>query len=454
MNLKTESELNIDTFKEDPLASFYLGNSELYTQFSENFIPPLYYLNQYREFVVFKEEKTNFIDNKNEHVHRWFPYLEGFSSTFVKNMIKNLGIKKGDVILDPFAGCGTTIVTAKMLGIDSVGIEINPTMYFILKTKINWNVNINKFEKCITEFKVPEVINAQPPLFLQNERQFKPGILKNLLVIKQFASEQDDEEVRNLLLVALSSILLDCSNLKRSPSIGYTNKKYLTDNYPIEKFLEKTKMMLDDLKEVQKHKDDVKAQVVLGNSTEKHLDPDSINYTITSPPYLNFFDYPGNYKLEMCWLEHANSTKDLKKIKDEMIVCDNVSTGLIREYEKQPRVYFDPWLECIENMLTENIKTRESIRRRDYPVIVRKYFDEMYKVIANVSTATKKDGMLILVVGDSLVTDVYIPTDLILARIAEDLGFRIEKIQITRSRRSGIRRTFRLRETITYLRKN
>ena len=37
--------------------------------------------------------------------------------------------------------------------------------------------------------------------------------------------------------------------------------------------------------------------------------------------------------------------------------------------------------------------------------------------------------------------------------LAEKLGFKLEKIQITRSRRSGIRRSFKLRETITYLRK-
>jgi hypothetical protein len=155
----------------------------------------------------------------------------------------------------------------------------------------------------------------------------------------------------------------------------------------------------------------------------------------------------------MAWLEHAKSTKGLKKIKDRMIVCDNVSKGLIKNYRDAKRVYRDIWLDHIEENLRKNMAERVSLRRDDYDIIVRKYFDDMYKVIKNIHRATKQSGRLVLVVGDSLIIDVYVPTDLILTRIAEKVGFQLEKIQITRSRRSGIRRSFRLRETVTYLKK-
>jgi hypothetical protein len=155
----------------------------------------------------------------------------------------------------------------------------------------------------------------------------------------------------------------------------------------------------------------------------------------------------------MAWLDHAKSTRGLKKIKDRMIVCDNVSRGLIRDYRGLKRVYIDTWLDYIEEKLRENMGKRDSLRRDDYDVIVRKYFDDMYKVIKNVYRATKTGGWIVLVVGDSLIVDVYVPTDLILVRIAEKVGFQLEKIQITRSRRSGIRRSFKLRETVSYLKK-
>jgi hypothetical protein len=198
---------------------------------------------------------------------------------------------------------------------------------------------------------------------------------------------------------------------------------------------------------------DVISDVYLGNSGVKILDSEIVDFTITSPPYLNFFDYPGNYKIEMGWLEHVNSTKDLKKIKDEMVPCDNISRGLVKEYLEKDRIFSHEWLDYIEATVQANTDVRPRIRRKDFPGIIKKYFDDMALIIDHVAHATKKGGMFLLVVGDSLLTDVYVPTDILLIKIAEEYGFELETLKITRSRRSGIRRSFRLRESVAYLRK-
>ncbi|MCL4480127.1 MAG: site-specific DNA-methyltransferase [Candidatus Thermoplasmatota archaeon] len=449
----TEINMLKVTSKKDPIEEFYSENESLYNEIGINFRTPSYYLRPYQLLVYFESESTNFVTNKSEPIHRWSPYLEGFGTKFVENMINNLGIKHGDTILDPFAGCGTTNITAKMNGINSIGIEINPTMYFILKTKLDWDVDPILIIDALKNFELPQKVKEKPPQFLENDRQFKSGILENILRIKQFIKSQDNEKVRNLLLVAFSSILLECSNLKRAPSIGYTEKPYLTDEYPVSIFKEKVSYMIEDIQKFKEKKEWGKVEILNKNSATYRLPKNTVDFSITSPPYLNFFDYPGNYKLEMAWLEHAKSTKGLKKIKDRMIVCDNVSKGLIKNYRDAKRVYRDIWLDHIEENLRKNMAERVSLRRDDYDIIVRKYFDDMYKVIKNIHRATKQSGRLVLVVGDSLIIDVYVPTDLILTRIAEKVGFQLEKIQITRSRRSGIRRSFRLRETVTYLKK-
>ena len=36
------------------------------------------------------------------------------------------GSKPGDVVLDPFAGSGTTLMVARSLGRDYIGIDLNP----------------------------------------------------------------------------------------------------------------------------------------------------------------------------------------------------------------------------------------------------------------------------------------------------------------------------------------
>ena len=87
------------------------------------------------------------------------------------------------------------------------------------------------------------------------------------------------------------------------------------------------------------------------------------------------------------------------------------------------------------------------------PFIVAKYFDDLYKVIRHVVASLKQKGRFILVIGDSLIADVYVPTDLILAKIGQEIGFEIEKIERARNRHSGQVRSYRLRETILTLKK-
>ena len=73
----------------------------------------------------------------------------------------------------------------------------------------------------------------------------------------------------------------------------------------------------------------VPAEIVLANSMtyQYHINYD---FVVTSPPYMNGLDYVMNYKIEMGWLGFAENHKELKKIKDAMVVCDNVSKGLVR----------------------------------------------------------------------------------------------------------------------------
>ena len=104
----------------------------------------------------------------------------------VEELFQELNIGPQHRILDPFAGCGTTNLTCKLNKIPSVGIELNPTMHSILQTKLDWDVDLQELRKVIESFAIPKKITLKPPEFLDNERQFLPGILRNLCGIKQF----------------------------------------------------------------------------------------------------------------------------------------------------------------------------------------------------------------------------------------------------------------------------
>ena len=77
-----------------------------------------------------------FASNKTQPIHRWVPWIAGFSKEFVNDSIKRY-IDGTGTILDPFAGVGTTLIESHITGNDSIGFEINPYAYFACKTKNN-----------------------------------------------------------------------------------------------------------------------------------------------------------------------------------------------------------------------------------------------------------------------------------------------------------------------------
>ena len=75
--------------------------------------------------AAFKD--SAFMENRTAPVHRWVPWIAGFSGAFVDSVLAAyLDRRKPALVLDPFAGVGTTLVQAALRGHNVVGFEINP----------------------------------------------------------------------------------------------------------------------------------------------------------------------------------------------------------------------------------------------------------------------------------------------------------------------------------------
>lgn len=416
------------------------------------------YLKELNVTIIENTQPIQFTPNINEHIHRWAPYVQGFSALFVQTILDQYKkVYRHPVILDPFAGCGTVLVQAKLNGYRSIGTELNPLLQFIANTKLNsWDVSPKYLLKTYKE--IPRDKMRPAPRFLKSTSQFRAPVLRNLEIIKGGiaslpARTEKQKKANDLLKLAFSAILVDCSNLKRSPCLGYVKNKVVHESTPFVLFNQKVQEIADDLRLIQWQYNDyiyTESKVVCSNAMSfRHKN--KFELAITSPPYMNGLDYVMNYKIEMGWLEFVRCQKDLKKIKDDMVVCDNVSKGLIRRFYDSSSTYTNRWIENIKADIQKNIARRGAYRRQDMPYIVHKYFDDIYKVMKNVVSSLKSGGRFILVVGDSLIADVYIPTDLLIAKIGLDLGMKIERIEKARERRSGQIRSYKLRESIITL---
>src|SRR5437016_1885311 len=79
-----------------------------------------------------------FRDNKQRPIHRWVPWIAGFSAEFVRDIFARYlppNQPGRPVVLDPFCGVGTTLVEAMRSGYDAVGYEINPYPALAAKAK-------------------------------------------------------------------------------------------------------------------------------------------------------------------------------------------------------------------------------------------------------------------------------------------------------------------------------
>lgn len=70
-----------------------------------------------------------FADNKHRPIHRWVPWIAGFSAEFVRDAFGRYLLNnpaQAAVVLDPFCGVGTTLIEALRCGHNAIGFEINP----------------------------------------------------------------------------------------------------------------------------------------------------------------------------------------------------------------------------------------------------------------------------------------------------------------------------------------
>jgi len=141
------------------------------------------YLKELNVAIVERRQSIQFTPNINEHIHRWAPYVQGFSALFVQGVLEQYkSAYRKPVILDPFAGCGTVLVQAKLNGYKSVGVELNPLLQFIADAKLNsWDVCPRHLLD--TYRSLPKNKVRRAPSFLRSTSQFKPRVLSNLEII-------------------------------------------------------------------------------------------------------------------------------------------------------------------------------------------------------------------------------------------------------------------------------
>jgi hypothetical protein len=69
----------------------------------------------------------------------------------IKGLMNIIGLKRGDTVLDPMCGCGTTLIEASIIGINSIGVELSPFACLMSRAKLaGLEMDCSRFEKLMT----------------------------------------------------------------------------------------------------------------------------------------------------------------------------------------------------------------------------------------------------------------------------------------------------------------
>ena len=88
----------------------------------------------YLTFVYVDPVHATFKGGEAEPLHTWYPLLEGYSPQFVRQLIQEYA-PSAQRVFDPFAGMGTTPLTAARMRLDSFYCEVNPLCQHLIKVK-------------------------------------------------------------------------------------------------------------------------------------------------------------------------------------------------------------------------------------------------------------------------------------------------------------------------------
>ncbi len=217
-------------------------------------------------FHIIKKNQTRSV---NQYLTHWiYPYKGKFHPQMIRALLNIIRLRKGDVVLEPFSGSGTTAVEAQLLGIDFIGIDISPLCVIQGGVKTESIYVLNE----ILAIK-DRVISNLSNIF-QSEKKYD-NFIETL---------SDNNKVKNfyklLRLVAISD------NSRRNKNIISSVIKNINLMIAsVKDFIEIAKKMNIALGKVK---------IELGDARDIKLPDSSVDGIITSPPYSIALDYVKN----------------------------------------------------------------------------------------------------------------------------------------------------------------
>ncbi|MEM2053742.1 MAG: DNA methyltransferase [Nitrososphaerota archaeon] len=331
-------------------------------------------------------------------------------------MLKEFDLGRGNWVLDPFLGSGTTSLACMEVGVNSCGVDSSPLAVFVSQTKTT-RYDANLLEKAAASlFSIPFSKPSLDELDPLVKKAFSRPVLEDVVFFRDKIADMDGD-VKGFFMLALMRAAMEASYAYKDGGVIKIVKK---PTPPFRKFFKRiVKKMITDVRSIKL--EDCETRIMLGDARVLQLPDDMFDAIITSPPYLNKIEYTTVYKIEY------------------ELFLPGVKVDAVRSYlGLNPKNVEDPFPEL------------------NLPIIAKAYFSDMKKALSEMFRVLKPKGKVVLVVAGGVFPDRVIESDILIARLAEDMGFKVNKICVVNRRVATTKRVIKIgeaRESIVYMEK-
>lgn len=403
--------------------------------------------------------RGNKVEAKDRPFHEWYRFVLSFPPHLVRTYIEKFSMGNTATLLDPFCGCGTTLVEGKLANLKTVGLEANPFAHFASSIKTNWEINPKGLaenaqeiaHRTLSQLKQQGLNDTgflsdlpsnmalrtlpEDELKLLLANSISPLPLHKSLVLLENINKIGHKQFRGHELLAFSkAVVFIISNLHFGPEVGIGTVK--TDVPVVLSWMQEIDSIVKDLVTVSRKK--YPASTVLladARSVSEHLPAGSVDLVITSPPYPNEKDYTRTTRLESVLLGFIHDRTELRLLKSNLIRSNTRNV-----YKNDDD---DLWIAGHKEIqrISQAIEKRRIELNKDsgfetlYGRVTKLYFGGMARHLSSLSKVLKPGAKLAYVVGDQAsYLRVMIKTGQLLSEISEVLGYKVIGLDLFRTR--------------------
>lgn len=372
--------------------------------------------------------------------HRWYFVKEAFSPQIVDRAIEDAQLNESDLIVDPFCGSGTVPLAGALKKHHAMGFEVNPFLAFVSRTKL-----LQVKPKTIDHHLCSVVAQARRgrPSPLERFSSFSEAEgsdkwLFNDEVLRAFeggwqATTGIYGAARDILRLALIGAAMDTCNATKDGKCLRYRKNWEDLYFGRSEFLSALEARVENIKTdlMEARTSEEIGSVHLGDC-RRTLGTEikgQVKLCVTSPPYLNSFDYTDIYRPELFLGKFVRSKEDLRALRFKTI-----RSHIQAKWEHPKENAFGTlYKEAVEKIISRT----DSLWNKNIPLMIQAYFEDIERVLRDLRRVATPDASLWLVVSTSAYVGVEVPVDLIIAHIGAKVGWFLREVGVIRYLRSS-----------------